>query len=456
MSDWDKPLSLPVTDHPGSTRRQGTLSTTNDFADTPQEDKDTNDTINHNPSKPPSQADSCWEDLAMTEDDPERMYFDALLDDDSSLIIPPMERSNTPKSNTTTTSVQQPAAALKDDNEIGLDPLPSIETSDSDIEPSTTGIAPMDHHTDSVVARRRDDDDHSEDSSPNSTSSVLHTTTTTTTHRGPSHRSSRKKPSGAPKRPLSAYNLFFQQERLAIYAKETNITFESLGKRIGQRWQSLNVKDKRVYEQLAEKEAERYQQEKTAYRQQQQLRKRNRSSFRKNDPLKKCFTPRTKRVVFDETVYGDNSEQGTFPMPSPIQPPPPPLSRDPFDDAFPSTNSPPNTRNPIPVVSSNSSSIRRPSMDPSSLHNTSHSSYTTSAAFTTISSSSSLPLIQVLLPTTTADGDQEPQRFVVTYQLVRTTASQAQAYVAHLSDYIARYGRPVPNVRQPPAAPAPL
>ena len=113
-----------------------------------------------------------------------------------------------------------------------------------------------------------------------------------------SRRPSRKKPKDKPKRPLSAYNYFFKEEREKIlkllegdkevendpstddYISEAELEklrkndkdgthkspkFEELGKLIGTRWKALPPDRLTRYSELASEDTERYRKEMTAY-----------------------------------------------------------------------------------------------------------------------------------------------------------------------------------------------
>lgn len=100
-------------------------------------------------------------------------------------------------------------------------------------------------------------------------------------------KKSRRKPKNKPKRPLSAYNIFFKEERQRIledipdkkqskeiaeaYAKKGKktphgkIDFQSLAKIIGRRWQSLTPSEADLYKRKAEADMLRYKNEMEAY-----------------------------------------------------------------------------------------------------------------------------------------------------------------------------------------------
>jgi hypothetical protein len=79
-------------------------------------------------------------------------------------------------------------------------------------------------------------------------------------------RSGWKKPKDAPKRYLSAYNIFFSEERRRVHAEsDQRIGFSGLGKVIGQRWTTLTDEQREPYEIMAEKDIGRYRGEMKMY-----------------------------------------------------------------------------------------------------------------------------------------------------------------------------------------------
>jgi len=96
-----------------------------------------------------------------------------------------------------------------------------------------------------------------------------------------------KKPKGKPSRPLSAYNLFFQSERSKMLGADApsqelenrkkrvhckthgKIGFAEMARAIGAKWKSLDIDKKRIFEELAKKEKERYSVQLTAWKEAQ-------------------------------------------------------------------------------------------------------------------------------------------------------------------------------------------
>ena len=69
----------------------------------------------------------------------------------------------------------------------------------------------------------------------------------------------------APKRGLSAYMFFANEQRENVREENPGITFGQVGKILGERWKALNDKQRAPYEAKAAADKKRYEDEKQAY-----------------------------------------------------------------------------------------------------------------------------------------------------------------------------------------------
>lgn len=74
-----------------------------------------------------------------------------------------------------------------------------------------------------------------------------------------------KKDPNAPKRALSAYMIFSNEQRSTVKEENPTASFGEMGKLLGARWKEMDENAKRPYSEKAEKEKERYEREKAAY-----------------------------------------------------------------------------------------------------------------------------------------------------------------------------------------------
>ncbi|KAI9887330.1 MAG: Non-histone chromosomal protein 6 [Watsoniomyces obsoletus] len=75
----------------------------------------------------------------------------------------------------------------------------------------------------------------------------------------------RKKDPNAPKRGLSAYMFFANEQRENVRDENPGITFGQVGKVLGERWKALNEKQRQPYEAKAAADKKRYEDEKAQY-----------------------------------------------------------------------------------------------------------------------------------------------------------------------------------------------
>lgn len=78
-------------------------------------------------------------------------------------------------------------------------------------------------------------------------------------------KETKKKDPNAPKRSLSAYMFFANEERENVRNDNPGISFGQVGRVLGERWKALSEAEKKPYEQKAEADKKRYEEEKAAY-----------------------------------------------------------------------------------------------------------------------------------------------------------------------------------------------
>lgn len=98
-------------------------------------------------------------------------------------------------------------------------------------------------------------------------------------------RKKKKRDPDRPKRPLSAYNIFFKDERAKMLAQQlaraeigyadanrapTGVGFEAMARTISQKWHQIDPESKAKYQALADKEKNKYSVEKEKYMQKKQ------------------------------------------------------------------------------------------------------------------------------------------------------------------------------------------
>lgn len=75
----------------------------------------------------------------------------------------------------------------------------------------------------------------------------------------------KKKDPNAPKRSLSAYMFFANENRDIVRAENPGISFGQVGKLLGEKWKALSSDEKVPYENKADTDKKRYEKEKAEY-----------------------------------------------------------------------------------------------------------------------------------------------------------------------------------------------
>ena len=74
-----------------------------------------------------------------------------------------------------------------------------------------------------------------------------------------------KKDPNAPKRPLSAFMFFSNDNRDKVKQENEGCSFGEVGKYLGEAWAKASAADKKKYQDMADKDKARYEKEKAAY-----------------------------------------------------------------------------------------------------------------------------------------------------------------------------------------------
>ena len=157
---------------------------------------------------------------------------------------------------------------------------------------------------------------------------------------------SRKKPRDHPKRPLSAYNFFFKDERIKIVEALTDdkkpegnlenediiddemlarlkkedgkVSFEELGKLIGQRWKTVDPARLARYSEMARSDGERYKREMIQYNQRKEDKLRTEFAMKdaKTFENKSSADGEARRTSFHGALVGASAFSNIMPPPS--------------------------------------------------------------------------------------------------------------------------------------------
>ncbi|KAJ0426063.1 high mobility group box domain-containing protein [Aspergillus carlsbadensis] len=75
----------------------------------------------------------------------------------------------------------------------------------------------------------------------------------------------KKKDPNAPKRGLSAYMFFANENREKVREDNPGISFGQVGKMLGEKWKALSDKERKPYDDKAAADKKRYEEEKAQY-----------------------------------------------------------------------------------------------------------------------------------------------------------------------------------------------
>ena len=80
------------------------------------------------------------------------------------------------------------------------------------------------------------------------------------------NKSKPKKDPNMPKKPLSSYFLFSQEERMKIKIENPSFSIGDCAKELGRRWAIVSPEEKKRYQELADQARQKYDQDMAAHR----------------------------------------------------------------------------------------------------------------------------------------------------------------------------------------------
>jgi len=147
-----------------------------------------------------------------------------------------------------------------------------------------------------------DGDDHGgkAETSPSDTKNKVTVHKVKKTTAKPVRKKRKQKPKDYPKRPLSAYNIFFKETREKIIAEDASTGFQEMVRKIACHWKDITPEEKKKYEDRASKDKTRYKDQVGVY--EKELADKNRKEREEAALMKKKAREAEKKRLAEEKM----------------------------------------------------------------------------------------------------------------------------------------------------------